>query len=29
MIRSVLAQCLDLEQGRVRVVSPDVGGAFG
>ena len=28
MIRSVLAQCLDLEQGRVRVVSPDVGGAF-
>jgi len=29
MIRSVLAQCLDLDQGRVRVVSPDVGGAFG
>lgn len=29
MIRSVLAQCLGLEQGRVRVISPDVGGAFG
>lgn len=29
MIRTVLAQCLGLEQGRVRVISPDVGGAFG
>jgi len=29
MIRSVLAQCLGLDQGRVRVISPDVGGAFG
>src|SRR3546814_20265742 len=29
MIRSILAQCLDLDQGRVRVISPDVGGAFG
>lgn len=29
MIRTVLAECLDLEQARVRVVSPDVGGAFG
>lgn len=29
MIRTVLAECLGLEQGRVRVISPDVGGAFG
>lgn len=29
MIRTVLAQCLGLEQGRVRVISPDVGGGFG
>ena len=29
MIRTILAQCLGLEQGRVRVISPDVGGAFG
>ncbi|MBX6317508.1 xanthine dehydrogenase family protein molybdopterin-binding subunit [Pigmentiphaga sp.] len=29
MIRSVLAQCLGLEQAQVRVISPDVGGAFG
>lgn len=29
MIRTVIAQCLGLEQGRVRVISPDVGGAFG
>jgi len=29
MIRSILAQCLGLDQGRVRVISPDVGGAFG
>ena len=29
MIRTILAQCLQLDQGQVRVVSPDVGGAFG
>lgn len=29
LIRSALAQFLDMEQGQVRVVSPDVGGAFG
>lgn len=29
MIRTVLAECLGLEQGQVRVVAPDVGGAFG
>lgn len=29
MIRTVLAQCLDLDEGQVRVISPDVGGAFG
>lgn len=29
MIRSILAQCLDLDQAQVRVISPDVGGAFG
>jgi carbon-monoxide dehydrogenase large subunit len=29
MIRTVLAECLGLEQGQVRVISPDVGGAFG
>src|SRR5690606_33080988 len=29
MIRSILAQCLGLDQGRVRVISPVVGGAFG
>ncbi|CAM3755739.1 xanthine dehydrogenase family protein molybdopterin-binding subunit [Bordetella sputigena] len=29
MIRTVLAECLGLEQARVRVISPDVGGAFG
>lgn len=29
MIRTILAQCLGLDQGRVRVISPDVGGAFG
>lgn len=29
MIRTILSQCLGLEQGRVRVISPDVGGAFG
>ncbi|SOZ12162.1 xanthine dehydrogenase family protein molybdopterin-binding subunit [Cupriavidus taiwanensis] len=29
MIRTILAHCLGLEQERVRVISPDVGGAFG
>ncbi|HYP82753.1 xanthine dehydrogenase family protein molybdopterin-binding subunit [Variovorax sp.] len=29
MIRTVLAECLELDQARVRVISPDVGGAFG
>jgi carbon-monoxide dehydrogenase large subunit len=29
MIRTVLAECLGLDQGSVRVISPDVGGAFG
>ncbi|EJM77149.1 xanthine dehydrogenase family protein molybdopterin-binding subunit [Pseudomonas sp. GM55] len=29
MIRTILAQCLKLDQGQVRVISPDVGGAFG
>lgn len=29
MIRTGLAQCLGVEQGLVRVISPDVGGAFG
>lgn len=29
MIRTVLAECLGLPQGQVRVISPDVGGAFG
>lgn len=29
MIRTVLAHCLGLDQERVRVISPDVGGAFG
>jgi carbon-monoxide dehydrogenase large subunit len=29
MIRTILAKCLDLPQGQVRVVAPDVGGAFG
>jgi carbon-monoxide dehydrogenase large subunit len=29
MIRTVLAQCLGIEQAQVRVISPDVGGAFG
>ncbi|ANN72048.1 xanthine dehydrogenase family protein molybdopterin-binding subunit [Bordetella bronchialis] len=29
MIRTVLAECLGLDQARVRVISPDVGGAFG
>nr|WP_201258591.1 xanthine dehydrogenase family protein molybdopterin-binding subunit [Bordetella sp. H567] len=29
MIRTILAECLGLDQGRVRVISPDVGGAFG
>ena len=29
MIRTVLAELLGLEQARVRVISPDVGGAFG
>ncbi len=29
MIRTILSHCLGLEQERVRVISPDVGGAFG
>lgn len=29
MIRTAIAMFLDMEQGQVRVVSPDVGGAFG
>jgi carbon-monoxide dehydrogenase large subunit len=29
VIRSGLAECLGLDQGRVRVVAPDVGGGFG
>lgn len=29
MIRTVLSHCLGLEQEKVRVISPDVGGAFG
>lgn len=29
IVRTGLAECLGLEQGQVRVVSPDVGGAFG
>jgi aerobic carbon-monoxide dehydrogenase large subunit len=29
VVRTGLAECLGLEEGRVRVVSPDVGGGFG
>ena len=29
MIRTVLAQCLGMDHAQVRVISPDVGGAFG
>lgn len=29
MIRTVLAQCLGIDHAQVRVISPDVGGAFG
>ena len=29
MIRTILCECLGLEQAMVRVISPDVGGAFG
>jgi carbon-monoxide dehydrogenase large subunit len=29
MIRTVLAELLELDQGQVRVIAPDVGGAFG
>ena len=29
IVRSGLAECLGLEEGRVRIVSPDVGGGFG
>jgi carbon-monoxide dehydrogenase large subunit len=29
MIRTILSHCLGLDQGQVRVISPDVGGAFG
>jgi len=29
MIRTILSHCLGLDQERVRVISPDVGGAFG
>ncbi len=29
LIRTVIAQLLELEHGRVRIISPDVGGAFG
>ena len=29
IVRTGLAECLGIEQGRIRVVSPDVGGGFG
>jgi len=29
MIRTILAKCLGMDQGQVRVIAPDVGGAFG
>jgi aerobic carbon-monoxide dehydrogenase large subunit len=29
IVRSGLAECLGLEEGRVRIISPDVGGGFG
>jgi aerobic carbon-monoxide dehydrogenase large subunit len=29
IIRSGLAECLGMEEGRIRIVSPDVGGGFG
>ena len=29
IVRNGLAECLGIEQGRIRVVSPDVGGGFG
>ena len=29
IVRTGLAECLGLEEGRVRIVSPDVGGGFG
>lgn len=29
MIRTGIAECLGMDQGRVRVIAPDVGGAFG
>jgi carbon-monoxide dehydrogenase large subunit len=29
MIRTILAQCLGIDQSAVRVIAPDVGGAFG
>jgi aerobic carbon-monoxide dehydrogenase large subunit len=29
IVRNGLSDCLDMEQGRIRIVSPDVGGGFG
>ena len=29
IVRNGLADCLDMDQGRIRIVSPDVGGGFG
>ena len=29
IMRSGLAECLGMEQGRIRIISPDVGGGFG
>jgi carbon-monoxide dehydrogenase large subunit len=29
IVRNGLADCLDIEQGRIRIVSPDIGGGFG
>ena len=29
IVRSGLAECLGIEEGRIRVISPDVGGGFG
>jgi carbon-monoxide dehydrogenase large subunit len=29
IVRNGLSDCLDIEQGRIRIVSPDIGGGFG
>ena len=29
IVRTGLAECLGIDQGRIRVVAPDVGGGFG